>query len=271
MLFEKNEAEKLIQVIAGTYGYDLSGYSRASLYRRIGRFLTNHSIPGISVLEEKVGQSPAFFEVFLQELTVNVTEMFRDPSFFVALRRNVVPMLSTYPYIKIWDAGCSTGEELYSLTIMLKEENLLERTKIYATDVNQKVLQQARDGIYPLSSMKEYIRNYHLAGGLHDFADYYTARYGYVKFNSDLIKNVVFYPHNLATDSSFNEFHLVICRNVLIYFDRPLQERVYDLFLNSLINLGYLCLGKKESISLSPQASYFEVADKVEKIYRKRV
>ncbi len=271
MLFEKNEAERLIGVIARTYGYDFSGYSRASLYRRINRFLVNTNLPGIVPLEEKIGQSPAFFEQFLQEVTVNVTEMFRDPSFFLSLRRTIIPLLSTYPFIKIWDAGCSTGEELYSLAIVLQEEKLLERTKIYATDVNQKVLQQAREGIYPLSVMKEYIRNYHLAGGLQDFADYYSARYGYVKFNSDLIRDVVFYPHNLATDGSFNEFHLILCRNVLIYFDRHLQERVYGLFMHSMINLGYLCLGKKESLSLFPQASSFEPIDKAEKIYRKRV
>jgi chemotaxis protein methyltransferase CheR len=220
-------------------------------------------------LQEKVYKNPEYFEYFLQEVTVNVTEMFRDPSFFWALRKKVLPMLSTYPYIKIWDAGCSTGEELYSLAILLKEENLLHKTRIYATDVNQKVLVKAKEGIYPISSMREYIQNYHQAGGVQDFSEYYTARYGYAKFDQSLIENVIFYPHNLATDGSFNEFHLVICRNVLIYFNRHLQEKVLQLFINSLVNLGYLCLGKKENLALSSIESHFKEIDKGEKIYRK--
>ncbi len=266
---ENQPAEELIETILKVYGYDFLGYSRASLYRRINRFVENNEVDGIDVLKEKLFKSPEYFEYFLQEVTVNVTEMFRDPTFFKNLRDKVFPILSTYPYIKIWDAGCSTGEELYSLAIFLKESNLLHKARIYATDVNQKVLQKAKEGIYPIAAMREYISNYHAAGGQQDFSEYYSAKYGYAKFDQSLVENVIFYPHNLATDGSFNEFHLIICRNVLIYFTKTLQERVYQLFVNSLSDLGYLCLGKKESIALSSVESQFKVIDKEDKIYRK--
>jgi chemotaxis protein methyltransferase CheR len=269
MLLEKTEAEALIETIMSAYGYDFSGYARASLYRRINRFLQNKQVRSIPELREKILGDPGYFEVFLQEITVNVTEMFRDPSFFFALRKKVLPILSTYPYIKIWDAGCSTGEELYSLAIMLKEENLLHKTRIYATDVNQKVLAQAKEGIYPIGTMKEYTQSYHQSGGQQDFSEYYTARYGYAKFNQSLIENVIFYPHNLATDGSFNEFHLIVCRNVLIYFNKDLQDKVLHLFMNSLAGLGYLGLGKKESMTLLTVENQFKVVDKAEKIFRK--
>ena len=269
MVFEKAEAERLITSIAKVYGYDFSGYSRASLYRRIDRFLVIKHLHTIDELEDKLLASSELFEHFLQEMTVNVTEMFRDPTFFWTLRKKVLPILSTYPYIKIWDAGCSTGEELYSLCILLQEENLLQKTRIYATDMNQKVLVQAKEGIYPIASMREYTQNYHQTGGLQDFSSYYTARYGYAKFNRSLVENVIFYPHNLATDGSFNEFHLIICRNVLIYFRKELQEKVLRLFLNSLNSLGYLGLGKKETLLLTSVENQFKVIDKGEKIYRK--
>jgi chemotaxis protein methyltransferase CheR len=269
MVFEKPEVEEMIREVFSTYGYDFSGYSRASLYRRINRFIVNKNVGDLQVLRDKVLNSPEYFEIFLQEVTVNVTEMFRDPSFFWVLRKKVIPILSTYPFLKIWDAGCSTGEELYSLAILLKEEGLLDKSRIYATDMNQKVLSQAKEGIYPISSMREYIQNYHQSGGTHDFAEYYTARYGYVKFDQSLIRNVIFYPHNLATDGSFNEFHLILCRNVLIYFTKELQEKVFQLFTESLTSLGYLCLGKKESLTLTSAEKEFKVIDKGEKIYRK--
>lgn len=269
MLMEKTEAETLIETIMRVYGYDFSGYARASLYRRIDRFLQNKQVSGLNELREKVLRDPNYFEVFLQEMTVNVTEMFRDPSFFFSLRKKVLPMLSTYPYIKIWDAGCSTGEELYSLAILLKEENLLHKARIYATDVNQKVLAQAKEGIFPIGTMKEYTQSYHQSGGQQDFSEYYTARYGYAKFNQSLVQNVIFYPHNLATDGSFNEFHLILCRNVLIYFNRDLQDKVLQLFLDSLVNLGYMGMGKKESMTLLSVERQFKAVDKEEKIYRK--
>lgn len=268
LLFEQ-EAETLIKEIHATYGYDFSGYARASVYRRIKRFLTNRELASIAELRTNLFQDSYFFENFLQEVTVNVTEMFRDPEFFLSLRTNVLPILSTYPFIKIWDAGCSTGEELISLAILLEEEGLLNRTKIYATDINQKVLKQAKEGIYPAAQMPTYTAAYYAAGGKQEFSSYYSSNYGNVKFHTSLLKNVVFYPHNLATDSSFNEFHLILCRNVLIYFNRELQERVYALFDQSLVSLGYLGLGKKESLSMSPFSRLYNFVDKEQRIYRK--
>ena len=247
----EQEVEALITKIHTYYGYDFSGYARASVYRRVKRFLAYKHLNSLEELEQELFTDSYFFEHFLQEITVNVTEMFRDPSFFLSLRQNVLPILSTYPFIKIWDAGCSTGEELFSLAILLEEEGLLNRTKIYATDINQKVLKLAKEGIFPASHMVGYTSAYYAAGGKQAFSDYYTSNYGSVKFDASLIRNVVFYPHNLATDSSFNEFHLILCRNVLIYFNRQLQERVLRLFDESLVSLGYLGLGKKESMALS--------------------
>lgn len=267
-LFEEN-VENLIKDIHIQYGYDFSGYARASVYRRIKRFLNNKHLNSLEALRNLLFSDSYYFESFLQEITVNVTEMFRDPGFFLSLRNKVLPMLSTYPYIKIWDAGCSTGEELFSLAILLQEEGLLNRTKIYATDINQKVLRQAKEGIFPASNIAAYTAGYYASGGKKEFSSYYTSNYGSLKFDSQLIKDVVLYPHNLATDSSFNEFHLIVCRNVLIYFNRSLQERVYTLFDESLINLGYLALGKKETLTLSHIGKRYQVTDKNNRIYRK--
>jgi chemotaxis protein methyltransferase CheR len=267
-LFEL-EVEALIKEIHTQYGYDFSGYARASVYRRIKRFLGQKHLHSIDELRKFLFTDSFFFENFLQEITVNVTEMFRDPTFYKSLRENVLPILSTYPFIKVWDAGCSTGEELFSLAILLEEEGLLGRTKLYATDINQKVLRQAKEGIFSASHMAAYTSAYYAAGGKRDFADYYTSNYGSVKFNASLVKNVVFYPHNLATDTSFNEFHLIVCRNVLIYFNRQLQERVYKLFDESLVSLGYLALGKKETLAMSSISQHFNIVDKSNRIYRK--
>ncbi|MBX0332411.1 protein-glutamate O-methyltransferase CheR [Pontibacter sp. HSC-14F20] len=267
-LFEL-EVEALIKEIHTQYGYDFSGYARASVYRRIKRFLGQKHLHSIDELRKFLFTDSFFFENFLQEITVNVTEMFRDPTFYKSLRDNVLPILSTYPFIKVWDAGCSTGEELFSLAILLEEEGLLGRTKIYATDINQKVLRQAKEGIFSASHMTAYTAAYYAAGGRRDFAEYYTSNYGSAKFNSSLVKNVVFYPHNLATDSSFNEFHLIVCRNVLIYFNKALQERVYQLFDESLVSLGYLALGKKETLAMSDISSKYNFVDKNNRIYRK--
>ncbi|MDO6388841.1 protein-glutamate O-methyltransferase CheR [Pontibacter sp. BT731] len=267
-LFEL-EVEALIKEIHTQYGYDFSGYARASVYRRIKRFLGQKHLQSIEDLRKFLFTDSFFFENFLQEITVNVTEMFRDPTFYKSLRENVLPILSTYPFIKVWDAGCSTGEELFSLAILLEEEGLLGRTKIYATDINQKVLRQAKEGIFSASNMTAYTAAYYAAGGNRDFADYYTSNYGSVKFNSSLVRNVVFYPHNLATDSSFNEFHLIVCRNVLIYFNRALQDKVYQLFDESLVDLGYLALGKKETLAMSGISDTYNFVDKNNRIYRK--
>lgn len=266
----EQDVEVLIQEIKQQYGYDFSGYARASVYRRIKRFMGQKHLHNLQELRAPLFTDSFFFENFLQEVTVNVTEMFRDPSFFLSLRQNVLPILSTYPFIKIWDAGCSTGEELFSLAILLQEEGLLQRTKIYATDINQKVLKQAKEGIFPASHIPAYTSAYYAAGGKQEFSSYYRSNYGNVKFNSELVKNVVFYPHNLATDSSFNEFHLILCRNVLIYFGRDLQERALTLFDESLVKLGYLGLGKKETLAMSGISRNYTVLDKNNRIYRKQ-
>ncbi|WP_018478657.1 CheR family methyltransferase [Pontibacter roseus] len=265
----EQDVETLIEEIKQQYGYDFSGYSRASVYRRIKRFLSQKHLNSLEQLRGHLFSDSFFFENFLQEITVNVTEMFRDPSFFLSLRQNVLPILSTYPFIKVWDAGCSTGEELFSLAILLQEEGLLGRTKIYATDINQKVLKQAKTGIFSATNMPAYTAAYYAAGGKKEFASYYTSNYGSVKFDSALVKNVVVYPHNLATDSSFNEFHLIVCRNVLIYFNRVLQERVYSLFDESLVSLGYLALGKKETLAMAGISNRYTAVDKSNRVYRK--
>ncbi|HEY4650992.1 MAG TPA: protein-glutamate O-methyltransferase CheR [Pontibacter sp.] len=268
VLFEQ-DVETLIREIHAQYGYDFKGYARASIYRRIKRFMGQQQLNTLPELSAALFADSFFFETFLQEVTVNVTEMFRDPSFFLSLRQHVLPILSTYPFIKIWDAGCSTGEELFSLAILLKEEGLLDRTKIYATDINQKVLRQAKEGIFPAANMPAYTTAYYAAGGKQEFSGYYRSNYGSAKFDTSLVKNVVFYPHNLATDSSFNEFHLIVCRNVLIYFNRELQERVLTLFDESLVSLGYLGLGKKETLAMSGVSSNYNAVDKSNRIYRK--
>lgn len=265
----EEQTEILIEDIRTGYGYDFSGYSRASVYRRIKRFLENKNLRNIKALKAAIFSDPFYFESFLQEITVNVTEMFRDPGFWLSLRKNVLPILSTYPHIKIWDAGCSTGEELFSLTILLQEEGLLEKTRIYATDINQKVLKRAKEGIFPASQLSANTAAYYASGGKKEFSAYYSSNYGSLKFSSSLIKNVIFYPHNLATDSSFNEFHLIICRNVMIYFTAGLQEKVFGLFNRSLVRLGYLALGKKETLSMSEVSGYFSLPDKENRIYRK--
>jgi chemotaxis protein methyltransferase CheR len=265
----EQEVEGLINKIHSHYGYDFSGYARASVHRRIQRFLTYKNLPDLKELESAILKDSFFFEGFLQEITVNVTEMFRDPTFFLSLRKNVLPILSTYPHLKIWDAGCSTGEELFSLAILLQEEGLLDRTKIYATDINQKVLKQAKEGIFPVAGIAACTAAYYAAGGKAEFSTYYVSNYGSCKFNDSLIQNVIFYPHNLATDSSFNEFHLILCRNVLIYFNRNLQNRVFKLFSESLVPLGYLGLGKKETMALSDSSASYQLVDTDNRIYRK--
>ena len=267
-LFEQ-EVEELIGQIKALYGYDFSGYSRASVIRRIKRFLDIQKLNSIEALRGLIFNDSGNFERFLQEITVNVTEMFRDPGFFLSLRQKVLPLLSTYPHIKIWDAGCSTGEELFSLAIVLEEEGLLQRTKIYATDINQRVLRQAKEGVYPAANIAAYTEGYYASGGKKEFSAYYISNYGSLKFSSSLIKNVVFYPHNLATDSSFNEFHLILCRNVLIYFNRELQDKVFTLFDQSLASLGYIGLGKKETLSMSLISKDYSLVDKNYRIYRK--
>jgi chemotaxis protein methyltransferase CheR len=269
IFLEEDEVDQLLSGIYHKYGYDFTNYSRSSIKRRLTRFLINNNLSHIDELKNRLFSQPEFFEFFVEELMVNVTEMFRDPTFYKTLREKVLPVLSTYPHIRIWDAGCSTGEELISLAIILHENKLLHRTRIYATDINQKSLLKAKEGIVPLSEIPLYSKNYKIAGGLMDLSHYYSEEKKNVVFRQSLFKNIVFYPHNLVSDTSFNEFHLIICRNVFIYFKKQLQENVLKLFLDSLVPLGFLGLGKKETISLSDHAASFSTIDHEEKIYRK--
>ena len=231
--------------------------------------MTNKRILTFNELKIFILSNQDYFNDFLLEITVNVTEMFRDPGFFKELRSKVISQLNTYPHIRVWDAGCSTGEEVYSLAILFKEEGILKKTRIYATDINLKVLNEAEEGIYPIGYMKDYSKNYIQAGGLTSLSDYYYAKYNSAIMNEELKANVTYSTHNLVSDASFNEFHLIVCRNVLIYFQRDLQERVIAKFLECLPVFGYLVLGNKESLSTSLYRKNFELIDSKEKIYRR--
>jgi chemotaxis protein methyltransferase CheR len=266
---ERIEVDLLLEAVYRKYHYDFRGYARASLRRRLWRRAHEEHVRTLSGLQEKVLHDPLVMERLLRDLSINVTEMFRDPAFFRAVREQVVPILRTYPYVRVWNAGCSTGEETFSLAIVLEEAGLLDRTRIYATDMNDDVLQRARGGRFPLDKMRRYTENYHRAGGTGDFSRFFTVEGDRAVFRSGLMENAVFAQHNLAQDSSFNEFQLVVCRNVLIYFGRPLQERVHELFLESLARFGVLALGHKESVAASHEDRY-ELIDPAEKLYRRK-
>ena len=269
MTNENIEIRLLLDAIYQRYGYDFRNYSKASIKRRLKHNLAKSKLPNFSTMQHRVIYDANFFGSLLLDLTVNVTEMFRDPSFYRSLRKNVIPILKTYPNIKIWHAGCSTGEEVYSMAILLKEEGLLDRTQIYATDIDEKVLKIAKEGIYPIDHIKAYTENYQKAEGKKSFSDYYMARYDAAIIKQPLKKNIVFTNHNLVTDSVFGEFHLIVCRNVLIYFNKELQNRVLELFNNSLIRRGILALGSKETVQFSTSSHIFSEFDKKEKIYQK--
>jgi len=267
-IVKDEEVEYLIKDVHEMYGYDFSEYSRASFKRRVNRICLIDRFTSFAELRYTIINDPEYLKRFVEEITVNVTEMFRDPHFFKALRENILPQLGTYPLIRIWVAGCSTGEEAYSMAILLKEANLYHKSLIYGTDLNPSVLETARAGVFPLQQMKLYSENYMLSGGKKDFSDYYTANYDSVKFDKSLKEKLILSTHNLVSDSSFNSFQLIICRNVLIYFDRELQERVFKLFDNSLENLGYLALGAKETIRFSKlDKNYHQVED--QRIWKK--
>jgi chemotaxis protein methyltransferase CheR len=267
---ESIEVASLTSAIYRYYGYDFRDYSYPSLKRRILKRVGGERLKTISGLQEKVLHDAECMQRLLVDLSINVTSMFRDPTFYLAFRKKVVPLLRTYPFIRIWHAGCSTGEEVYSMAILLTEEGLYDRCRIYATDINEKVLEKARLGIFPLATMQENTTNYIQAGGRHAFSDYYTARYEHTIFRPELRENVVFAQHNLVTDGSFNSFNVIVCRNVLIYFNDMLQERVHELFLESLEKFGILALGKKESIRYTSAASRFETIDEEERLYRRK-
>ncbi|GAA5786170.1 chemotaxis protein CheR [Chitiniphilus shinanonensis] len=264
------ELRLLIEGIYLKYNYDFRNYSPASLKRRVAHALAQLECKTVSALQDRILHSPQHFLDLLQYLTVPVSEMFRDPSYFLAIRDKVVPILSTYPSLKIWIAGCSTGEEVYSLAILLHEEGLLERTLIYATDINPHSLQRAEDGIFPIEHLKLFTANYLAAGGKRAFSDYYTAAYGSAIFDRALRRQVTFADHSLATDSVFSETQLVSCRNVLIYFNRELQDRAFGLFRESLCHRGFLGLGSKETVQFSSVAEQFEPFARNERIFRKR-
>lgn len=258
----------LLTDLLEVYGYDFVGYSKASLKRRISRLYTLDRFPSYAEFRYKIRSDENYFNRFIEQVTVNVTEMFRDPMFYRALKEEILPVLATYPFIRIWHAGCSTGEEVYSTAIFLKEANLLHKSILYATDINPEVVKKAADGIFPINHMQQYSENYRAAGGSEDFSTYYSAGYDHVLFSEELKKRMVFSTHNLVSESSFNQFQLIMCRNVLIYFDRQLQGRVFELFDESLDNLGFLALGSKETLKLSPIVSRYRQISK-EKIWRK--
>lgn len=266
---ERIEIDLLLEGVYRHYGLDFRGYALGSLKRRLARRMREEGAPTLSALQDLVLHDPDAMERLLVALSISVTAMFRDPSFYRALREKVVPLLRTYPFIRVWNAGCATGEETLSLAIVLAEEGLLERTRIYATDFNAGVVDQARVGEFPLARMKGYTENYLLAGGIREFSRYYTAEGPVARFSKELLANIVFAKHNLVSDGSFNEFHGILCRNVLIYFGNPLQRRVHELFHDSLVNFGVLGLGHKETIRFTPLEHCYEAIDAREKLYRR--
>ena len=269
LLVTDNDVELLLDDMMQLYGYDFTEYSKASFKRRLQRLLIIGKFSSFAALRYRIQTDKDYFNHAVTEITVNVTEMFRDPAFYKTLREKVIPVLATHPFIRIWHAGCATGEEVYSMAIVLKEANLLERSLLYGTDINPLVLDKARKGIFPVSQMQQFSRNYLNAGGLNDFSSYYTANYNLAKFNDVFQKKLIFSTHNLVSDSSFNEFQLILCRNVLIYFDKNLQGKVLELFDKSLDMLGFLALGSKETLSFTSVANKFKQVEGKEKIWRK--
>ena len=267
---ESLEIKLLLDAIFLRYGYDFRGYAKSSMRRRIIQFMQASGAASISEMIPCVIHDPAYFEKMAMEFSITVTEMFRDPSTFLSLRQNVLPFLKSYPFIKIWHAGCATGEEAYSLAIILEEEALNRRTTLFATDFNNQALKKAQEGILRMDMAKQYTRNYQLSGGKGSFSDYYHAHYGAMAIKHSLKENITFANHNLVTDGVFSETHLILCRNVMIYFNKELQERVLQLFYDSLVYGGFLCLGMKESLLFSKYQKKFKVIDQKNKIFQKK-
>jgi len=264
------EISLLLEAVYRKYGYDFRQYSKAHIRRRIMNRKTLSGLEDVSQIQSKVLKDETFAYELLQDLSITVTEMFRDQDFYRSIREKVIPILKTYPFIKIWHAGCATGEEAYSMAIILQEEGLYDRTTIYATDFNQRVLNLAKEGIFSNKMMAEYTSNYQLSGGQESFSNYYTSSYDNVIMNQSLKKNIVWANHNLVTDSVFAEMHLILCRNVLIYFDKNLQNKVQELFYDSLINGGILCLGSKEGLRFTDYSEKYSELDKKQRIFKKR-
>jgi len=267
---ESIEIDLLLEAIFKRYGYDFRHYARASIDRRVRQFLAKSGCGAISDMIPRLLRDESFFSLMVRDFSITVTEMFRDPYVYASIRENVVPLLKTYPFIKAWHAGCATGEEAYSLAIVLEEEGLYDKATIFATDFNDEALEKAKQGIYAIDKVKQITQNYRAAGGRGSFSEYYQARYGAAAVNGSLRKNITFANHNLVVDEVFGEMHLILCRNVLIYFDRDLQGRVFGLFNESLVRGGFLCLGTKETPDFSAAKDHFEAVDKRAKIYRKR-
>jgi len=259
----------LLSELYHSHGYDFSNYAKASLKRRVSRLMIIDRFPSFAEFIYRVKSDSTYLTRLVEELTVNVTEMFRDPSLFKAIREQVLPVLGTHPFIRIWHAGCATGEEVYSMAILLEEANLLKKSLLYATDLNASVLENIKKGIFPLNQMKQYSENYILSGGKKDFSKYYTAKYEWAKFDEKLKSKMIVSTHNLVSDRSFNEFQMILCRNVLIYFDKNLQDKVLTLFDDSLEKLGFLVLGSKENLRFTSVAQKFQQLDVKEKIWRK--
>ena len=263
------EVQVLLEAVFRHYGFDFRSYAFSSVKRRLWKRIHAEGLKTVSQLQDRVLHDPACMERLLLDLSISVTSMFRDPTFYRAFREKVVPLLRTYPFIRLWNAGCATGEETISLAIILEEEGLLDRARIYATDFNAGVVEKARSAEFPLARMKNYTENYLKAGGKKEFSRYYTADGPVARFSSELTQNMVFAQHNLVSDGSFNEFHGILCRNVLIYFGNPLQHRVHELFHDSLVNFGVLGLGHKETIRFTPLEHCYEAIDSREKLYRR--
>ncbi len=268
---EQIEFSLLLEAIYRRYGYDFRSYARASIERRIRHFMCGRKEKRISELISEVIYDEGVFSELARCFSISVTEMFRDPYVYRALRDKVVPFLKTYPFVKVWHAGCATGEEVYSFAILLKEEGIYGRTSIFATDFNDRSLEQARKGIYSAERMREFSQNYQEAGGRGSFSEFYHANYGSVLFNEKLRERITFANHNLAGDAGFGEMHLIFCRNVLIYFNTELQNRVLKLFDESLVRGGFLCLGTKETLEFTEVADHYEVVDRESRIYRKKI
>lgn len=264
------EVNLLMEGVYQVYGYDFRDYAESSLRRRLTQWLAGSGFATLSLAQSHVLRDRGLFDTLLRGITVNVSEMFRDPAFFKIIREQVVPYLKTYPFVKIWLAGCSTGEEAYSVAILLLEEGLKGRFRIYATDINEEVIRKAQEGIYPLQELQHFTRNYQQSGGTGSFSDYYTARYDHAILTPSLRENIVFAAHNLAVDADFGEMNMILCRNVMIYFKMPLKERVLRLFDNSLQPGGFLCLGTKESLEHRQIADRYEAVTARIPIYRKR-
>lgn len=263
------ELELLFQGVFRHYGIDFRDYARTSLRRRVALAMEREQVETVSALQDKVLHDRACLDRLIKILSVHVSAMFRDPSFYLAFRKTVVPMLRTYPFIRIWHAACSSGEEVYSMAILLREEGIYDRCRIYATDMSEEILKTARDGIFRLEDMQKYTANYLKAGGTRSFSEYYRANDDGALFSSELRDNVVFAPHNLAQDRSLNEFNAILCRNVLIYFNKDLQNKVYGLLHESLSLFGVLALGKMESMRFTMYEPKYETLDDRQRIYRK--